>query len=235
MEMELNKIKSFFKALSFNEAKHIYHVGDHRVKVSVSKLLKIFVPKTNFDDIATAIDKRDELPPGTTAKLWKLNSDIALAIGTRAHFFGELYAFNRKLVPTSGYEEAVVEFWNDIPDHIIPAVMELKMYHKDYLFAGTGDILLYNTKTGKFIIGDYKTNKDLYKNFQGKTLKAPFNNLLDMPLNHYQLQLAYYQILFEQTGFEVESRKVIWLKPSGEYEMFDTEDYTETLKEHLKQ
>jgi|VirMetMinimDraft_7_1064189.scaffolds.fasta_scaffold32978_2 hypothetical protein len=234
MESELNKIISFFKALTFNEARHIYHVGDHRVKESVSKKLKVFVPKADFEGIAISIDKRDKLPPGTTAHLWKLNSDVALAIGNRAHYFGELYAFNRDLIPPTGYEEAVVKFWNDIPNHIVPVIMELKMYHKEYMFAGTGDILLYNMQTGKYIIGDYKTNKDLYKNFNGQKLKAPFDSLLDMPLNHYQLQLSYYQLLFEQTGFEVESRKVIWLKPSGEYEMFDTEDYTEILKEHLK-
>lgn len=234
MDKEKNKIESFFKDLTFNEAKHIYSVKGEKLKSSVSKVLKIFVEKTDFKQIALAIDKRDGLPTGTTSVLWDLNSKIALAIGTRAHYFGELYAFNRILKPTSGYEEAIVKFWNDLPPHIIPFIMELKMYHKDYMFAGTGDILLYNTLTGKFIIGDYKTNKDLFKNFKGSKMLGPFSDLLDMPLNHYQLQLSFYQILFEQTGFKVESRKIIHLKPDGDYEMYDTEDYTKELKQYLK-
>lgn len=232
--MNENKIIGFFKDLEFNEPNHIYSVNGNRIKNSVSKLIKRFVKKTNFDNIAISIDNRDSLPNGTTSMMWKLNSNVSLAIGTAAHYFGEMYPFNKILKPSNGYEEAIVKFWNDLPDHIVPVVMELKMYHKDYMFAGTGDILLYNTKTGYYIIGDYKTNKDLFKNFQGQTMKGPFTFLLDMPLNHYQLQLSFYQILFEQIGFNVESRKVIWLKPDGEYEMYDTEDYTEVLKDYLK-
>ena len=234
MDQEIERIKGFFKSLTFDEPKHIYYVKGKRLKSSVSKVLKIFVKQTDFNQIAENIDKRDELPIGTTAKLWDLNSKISLAIGTRAHYFGEVYAFNRTLKPTSGYEEAIVKFWNEMPDHIVPVIMELQMYHKDYMFAGTGDILLFNKLTGKYIIGDYKTNKDLFKNHNEQRMLGPFSDLLDMPLNHYKLQLSFYQILFEQIGLEVEGRKIIWVKPSGEYEMYDTPDYTEVLNEYLK-
>lgn len=232
--MNKSKIIGFFKELEFDEPKHIYSVKGQRIKSSVSKLVKLFVKKTNFNDIATSIDKRDSLPKGTTSLMWSLNSKVSLAIGTAAHFFGEMYAFNRILKPSNGYERAIVKFWNDLPEHIVPVEMELKMYHKDYMFAGTGDILLYNTKTGYYIIGDYKTNKDLFKNHQGQKMLKEFSHLLDMPLNHYQLQLSFYQILFEQLGLKVESRKIVWLKPDGEYDMYDTQDYTEILKEYLK-
>ena len=90
--------------------------------------------------------------------------------------------------------------------------------------AGTADIILYNKQTNKFIIADYKTNKDLFKNFKGKKLKAPFNNLLDSPFDKYNIQLSMYQILFELTGYEVENRFIIWLKPDAEYEIYYTQD-----------
>lgn len=234
MEKEITRIKGFFKNLTFDEPNHIYYVNGERIRSSVSKILKVFTPKTDFKLIAENIDKRDNLPAGTTSTLWDLNSKIALAIGTRAHYFGEMYAFHRNLIPTSGYEKAIVKFWSEMPEHIVPVIMELQMYHKDYMFAGTGDILLYNKKTGKYIIGDYKTNKDLFKNYNGQTMLGPFSDLLDMPLNHYKLQLSFYQILFEQMGLEVEGRKVIWVKPSGEYNMFDTPDYSNELNEYLK-
>ena len=127
------------------------------------------------------------------------------------------------------FEEAIVNFWNDLPSTVIPVVMELQMYHKEYMFAGTADILLYNTVTNTFIIGDYKTNKDLFKNYKGKTLLSPFKNLLDNPYNKYQLQLSFYQLLLEQTGFKVSSRKLIWLKPDGTYLLYNTDDYTDIL------
>lgn len=232
--MNKDKILNFFNALEFDEPNHIYSIKGKRINSSVSKIIKNFVKKVNFNDIAISIDKRDNLPLGTTSTLWDLNSKVSLAIGTKTHFFGEMYVFNRKLKPTSKYEEAVVKFWQDLPDHIVPVEMELKMYHKDYLFAGTGDILLYNKNTGQYIIGDYKTNKDLFKNHKEQKMLGIFSNLLDMPLNHYQLQLSFYQILFEQIGLNVEGRKIIWLKPNGNYEMYDTDDYTDILKEYLK-
>lgn len=232
--MEEAKMKNFFKKLSFNEEKHEYRVDGIKLNSSVSKLVKLFVKDTDFTKIAENIDKRDGLEIGTTSILWDLNSKISLAIGTRVHYFGETYVFNRNIKPTNGYEEAVVKFWDSLPDHIVPVVMELQMYHKDYMFAGTGDILLYNTQTGHYIIGDYKTNKDLFKNHKKTKMLAPFDNLLDMPLNHYQLQLSFYQILFEQMGLKVESRKIVWLKPDSTYEMYDTVDYTKELKHYLK-
>ena len=232
--MNKDKILRFFNKLEFDEPNHIYSIAGKKIKSSVSKLVKIFVKQTDFNEIATAIDKRDSLPGGTTSLMWDLNSKVSLAIGTAAHFFGELYAFNRVLKPSNNYEKAIAKFWNDLPGHIVPVEMELKMYHKDYMFAGTGDILLYNTITGRYIIGDYKTNKDLFKNHKGQKMLGIFKHLLDMPLNHYQLQLSFYQILFEQIGLEVESRKIIWVKPNGTYEMYDTEDHTEALKEYLK-
>jgi hypothetical protein len=232
--MDKNKIIGFFKDLEFNEPKHIYSVKGKRIKSSVSKLVKIFVKKVNFNDIATSMDKRDSLPSGTTSLMWSLNSKVSLAIGTAAHYFGEMYSFNRKLKPSNGYEEAMVKFWDELPDHIVPVEMELKMYHKDYMFAGTGDILLFNKNTGHYIIGDYKTNKDLFKNHKGQTMINEFSHLLDMPISHYQLQLSFYQILLEQTGVKVESRKIIWVKPDGEYDMYDMEDCTDILRKYLK-
>ena len=128
-----------------------------------------------------------------------------------------------------GQERAVIKFWNDLPEHVVPLILELQMYHKQYMYAGTADVPLYNKKTKTVIIADYKTNKDLFKNFRGKKLLHPFTDLLDNPFNKYQIQLSYYQLLFEQVGLNVSSRKIIWLKKDGEYEVFDTVDYTEKL------
>lgn len=234
MEKDISKIKHFFKSLNFNEEKHLYDVDGVKIKSSVSKVLKTFVKPFPTDSASKGVARQLGKTQKEVLAEWKQAADKACTLGTRVHLFGEDYPFDRTLKPTDGFEKAVVKFWNDMPPHIVPVIMELRMYHKDYLFAGTGDILLYNKKTGHYIIGDYKTNKDLFKNFKGQKMTGIFNDLLDMPLNHYQLQLSFYQILFEQTGLKVEGRKIIWLKPDGSYEMYDTEDYTALLKTHLK-
>ena len=63
---------------------------------------------------------------------------------------------------------------------------------------------------------------------------TPFDSMYDTPFSHYQLQLSFYQMLFEQTGFRVEARKLIWLLPDGTYNMYDMDDLTGVLKEQLK-
>lgn len=82
---------------------------------------------------------------------------------------------------------------------------------------------------GYNFIVTHNTNQDLFKNYKGKKMLKPFNNLLDNPYNKYQLQLSLYQILFEQTGYEIESRALVWIKPNGTYEVYKTEDYTKQL------
>lgn len=233
MENIKKEILTFFNDLSFEETEHKYHVNGNLIKLSVSGVIKKFVKYVDFSKKATEKDLRLNLPIGTTAKQWENNKQRACKLGSNVHLFGELYPFNKHLEPRNEYEKAIVKFWNDLPSNIVPVVMELQMYHKEYMFAGTADILLYNKDTDSFIIGDYKTNKDLFKNFKGKTLLYPFNDMLDSPYSKYELQLSFYQILFKQLGFKVSSRKLIWLKPSSEYVIYNTEDYTKKLKDYL--
>ena len=91
-----------------------------------------------------------------------------------------------------------MKFWNELPPHIIPIIAEARMYHKEFLYAGTPDFLLYNTLTGKYIILDYKTNIDIFKNYNNQKMLAPFEHLLDSPvLPALQISLPFssYQII----------------------------------------
>jgi hypothetical protein len=57
----------------------------------------------------------------------------------------------------------------------------------------------------------------------------------------WQIQLNYtcryipsfYQLLFEQTGYKVSSRKIIWLLKTAEYIMYDCENLTKELLQEL--
>ena len=96
-----------------------------------------------------------------------------------------------------------------------------------------------DSPTHTFLYGDHfmvthNTNKDLYKNFMGKTLLYPFNELLDMPLSTYKLQLSLYQSCLEKIGLKVIARRILWLKPDGTYDKINLEEYVNTLREELK-
>lgn len=233
MKEVVNKIKSNFENLKFDEKQHQYSVDDIKLKGSVSSKIDKYVEKVDFDEKAGNKAIRLGITKESLLEQWEAEKQLACDTGNRVHLFGELYPFNKSLKPSCKQEEAVVKFWSDLPEHIVPACLELRMYHLHFMFAGTSDILLFDKLKETFIIADYKTNKDLFKNFKNKTLLTPFTNLLDSPFNKYQIQLSYYQLLFEQTGYKVSSRKVIWLLKTGEYIMYDCENLTQKLLQEL--
>ena len=229
-------VLQYFSDLVFNEQEHKYTVNKKNLK-SVSVTIKKYVEYTDFDKIAGFVAKKRTKETGryTTKAMilaeWEAKKNNSCTQGTNVHLFGETYV--KGMRPTNGFESAIVRFWDSIPDHIQPFLFEIQMFSEELGIAGTADIILYNTKTNKFILADYKTNEDLFKNFKGKKLLAPFDNLLENSFNKYQLQLSMYQLLFEQCGYEIESRRVIWLKPDGSFENLKTEDYTHILKNEL--
>ena len=191
---------------------------------------------------------------------WQKNSKKACEHGSERHEFGEscfwymtgqwdkiLPAFKDRLTQDGGFEarfpkeEATVKFWEDLPACFVPIAVENITYNKTLNYSGTFDMLFYYDaeldgkpadKSG-FVIFDYKTNKDLYKNFQEKKLIYPFNELYYMPCSLYKLQLSLYQLNLEQLGFKVIGRRLIWLLPDGTYQKIPLESYSEQLKKYL--
>jgi hypothetical protein len=228
---ELKKeIKLFFKDLIFEESQHKYYLQGKPLYKSVSNLIKDFYIPFDEDFVSKNKALKEGLKPQDYLDEWHKKRDKSLFIGKQAHLFGELYAFNRNLRPKTNFDIAIMKFWNDLPSHVIPLITELPMYHKVKLYGGTADCILLNTETNNLIIIDYKTNEDLFKNFKGQKLLERFSGYLDTPFNKYQIQLSYYKLLLEQTGYFVSTTKIVWLKPDGNYELFDTKDLTQYLR-----
>jgi hypothetical protein len=229
----LTKIQKPFSNLAFEEKKHKYYVEGQPINKSVSALIGEFYEHFDAKQVAPYSAAKMGLTTEEVLAHWAAINQESRDRGHRVHNFGEVYQFNRNLKPSCPQEEAIVKFWQDVPEHILPLAAELRMYHFKHLFAGTADIILFDTKTQTYIIADYKTNKDLLKNYMGKTMIGPFSHLLDNPLNHYVIQLSYYQLLLEQVGVKVSRRVIIWLGLDGNYQLFDTEDVTDILKTTL--
>lgn len=230
---ETSSIIKTFKDVNFIEDSHSYYVGREKLKMSISSLDKYFKEEVDFTKIAAYKDRSEGYPQGTHKILWRHKADLACALGTKVHFFGEVYCKYKNIFPRDGYEEAITKFWNDLPEHIIPVFTELVMYHKEKRIGGTADIILFNTKTKKFIIADYKTNEQLFDCYKGKKLKGIFSDLEETNFNKYQIQLNGYKLLFEQTGFEVEKMVVVWIKSNGTYEKHFVKDFSDKLKDFI--
>ena len=223
------KLLNFFSEIKFEEESHTYTLGNKKLP-SVSKLIEHFVDKPDFDALCGTKAAKLGIPKAELQAQWDETTRVALEQGNKTHNYAENIE-NRN--PKAKIEEAVLNFWRTVPPYYNRVVRELRMYHKRYMFSGTCDFILFNERTNTFIIGDYKTNKNLHKNFRDKRLKYPFFHLQDSPINKYQLQLSFYQILLEQFGIPVSERWVIWVDQSGNFQRFITHDYTPELTDYL--
>lgn len=225
-------IENFFTGLTFNEELHKYFINGKLLEGSVSKIVERFHLQFEKEKISYFIAKSKGITQEEVLKEWEENNKKSIIKGNKIHKFCENYFYNKSTIPETLYDKYAVMLFHEIPNHIIPIAPEIKMYHKEYLFPGTMDLLLYNTKKDKYIIVDYKSNEDLYKNYRGQKLLEPFNNYLDTPLNKYKIQLSLYQILIEQIpDIKVENRAIFWIP---EREIIFIEDFTDILKNYLK-
>ena len=252
---KINKqLKKPFKDLSFEEGPHIYTVKgfeDRPIK-SVSALLKYFYDPFDTYEESEKWGPTRNLDPHLVRLAWSGEGDIANAHGTKVHLIGEQYV-NHKFLghsfcpnPIDKQSLGAIQFINDLPDYLIPVSTELQMYIEEYWYSGTCDGILYNTKTGKFIIYDYKTNKKLKDTYPKGLLYHinPGYKLKQDNFGKYSLQFSFYQILLEKAGFEVQSRVLVWLnedKPNKKlYKTYKTANLTSDLtkwletKEHLR-
>jgi hypothetical protein len=93
-----------------------------------------------------------------------------------------------------------------------------------------------NSEKDGLVILDYKTNKDLYSDFNrnnGVMMFAPFGDMYSESFGAYTLQLSAYQLPLEDIGLKVIARRIIWLKEDGTYELIPVKDVTKTLREVL--
>ena len=190
-------------------------------------------------------------------ELWDKNSKEACDFGTLVHGFGESMFYwmigeDDKILPEykeqfagdepvakNKHEEAVIQFWNDIPDCFVPVLAETKVFNQEGTpYAGTFDILFYyykgkNDPKNGLVLMDWKTNGSITSDYirdNGKMMKPPFNDIFDDSLGHYQLQLSLYQQCIENLGLKVIGRRVIWLLPDGSYEKIKMNDEVGRLR-----
>lgn len=228
-----NKILNSFKGLTFVEEGHKYYLNNTEM-LPVSNVTHEFKEHFDTNGIATRYGIKHNMATEAVIKMWEDNAKEACEFGTSVHNFAEDYFYDRTLKPRNKHEEAVVKFWNDMPDFIIPVLCETRVYSEEFKYAGTFDLLLYDSLNKGLLIFDYKTNKDLFKNFANKRLLEPFTDFLDQPFGLYNLQLSCYQIPLEDIGLKVIGRRLVWLKPNGEYEKIATKNLTNELRTCLK-
>ena len=259
-------VETYTNKLIFLEGPHEYYL-DGVQYMCVSDVTHKYKPITGEQMAENCVKKwqRDHDPSykyyGLTKEeilaQWAVKSGHACEFGTEVHAFGESMFYYmigepEKILPecadkfrdgiphpTSLHEEAVVKFWEDIPETFVPVLAETKVFNRNGTpYAGTFDILFYyvdekNPQKSGLVIFDYKTNEDLYKNFRGQKLLWPFNDMLDMSYSYYTLQLGCYQVPLENLGYKVIGRRLIWLRPDGTYDSVKVNGVSDRIREAL--
>lgn len=259
-------INTYTNKLIFYEEPHEYYLDGVKY-MCVSDVTHKYKPVSSEDMVNNILSSKRwsedptykyyKLPKDKILEQWTDKSRKACEFGTEVHAFGEsMFYFmteqydkilpecsNKFIdgvpVPSNSHEEAVVKFWNDIPENMVPVLAETKVFNRHGTpYAGTFDILFYyveypGSKNNGLVIYDYKSNEDLFKNFKGQTLLWPFNDLLDMNESYYRLQLGCYQIPLENLGYNVAGRRLIWLKPDGTYEKIKVPEISERIRRAL--
>lgn len=265
-EIRQKILDTYTNKLIFLEEPHEYYL-DGVQYMCVSDVTHKYKPITGEQMAENCVKKwkRDQDPSykyyGLTKEeilaQWAVKSGHACEFGTEVHAFGESMFYymteqydkilpecQHKFVdgrphPSNPQEEAIVKFWDDIPETFVPVLAETKVFNRNGTpYAGTFDILFYyvneeNPEKSGLVIFDYKTNEDLFKNFRQQKLLWPFNDMLDMSYSYYTLQLALYQIPLENLGFNVVARRLIWVKPDGKYESIKVDGIPNRLREAL--
>lgn len=245
------KILETFDGLEFVDEGHKYFLNGEEL-CSVSSIVEKF--ESEFDTVAKATsyaEKHGETPEYWIDE-WRFNNLKATITGSLVHEYNESLAWlhmglpenitelnkckyisdKNWLIPTRPKEEAGLKFWKEFPKNTYVVLPETRIYNIGDVFkyAGTFDLLVYfkhptdDTKSGLIVL-DYKTNKDLYKDYsrmKHKMLLEPFDKLFDESYGGYSLQLSLYTLALEKIGLKVLGRRLIWLKEDGTYEIIPT-------------
>lgn len=229
---------------------------------SVSATTHRFANEFDADGIAERYAQKNGNTAEYWKEQWDYNNKIATTTGTLVHEFGESLGWIRSghpericnscktkyvrrkgwLVPTRDKEAAVVKFWDDMPENYHMVLPEAKVYNTTTVrnpYAGTFDLLMYYSDPSKpeacgCVLMDYKTNKDLYNEYNekhGKMLKPCFDDLVDCPFSMYTLQLNLYQLALENIGVRVLGRRIVWLRDDGSYQIIKVPNIIDRIKE----
>lgn len=262
------RIMEAFKDLEFFEEGHKYYLNGEDIP-SVSAVVHKFAPEFNEDAIAENYAKKHGETKQYWLDQWHLNSTKATTRGTIIHAFGESlfwvnnghkelineiskpqYSKEFGMIPTRPQEEAMMQFYRDLPPSMHFVMNETKVYsglnvdnalNPKERYCGTFDLLLWydgegNPDKSGLVLCDWKTNANLYKEYNEanhKMLYPPFNDMVEEPLSIYTLQLSCYQIPLNDIGLKVLGRRILWVKDDGTYEKIATPDLTAELRSIL--
>lgn len=230
-----------FTDLEFDEQRHLYAVRGLSLR-SVSSVVDLFHNQFDANEQALIYGKKRGFSTDEVLDAWKGEGTLAKDNGHRVHAFAEQYVkwryFGDPVKPHLTCKQClgVVEFWNDLPSRFVPVALEYRMYREEFRMAGTADVIILDLLTGKLLIFDYKTNEELFNDWERENIKYIQTKIPQDSFGCYTVQLNLYELMLEQTGYAVGGRVIIHLKQQQDKKLYATyqcKNITGELKPYL--
>lgn len=226
------------KKFKFDPVEHMYtYDGTHFY--GVTSFLDRFVKP--FDENYWSKKKADERGVDQSVVLneWKETRDRACDLGHQVHEYIENW-YEKGLTELPSDEEARsrCQKWHSCYAKKLYQLedvgSEIRVFSKKWKLAGTMDKLYYYK--GKFIVGDWKTNKAVKtdKDWCFDKLLPPFEQLKSNEINKYSLQISLYRLMLEEVGIKTEYGFICHIPPGeSEAEIYKLKDLRVDLRYYL--
>jgi ATP-dependent exoDNAse (exonuclease V) beta subunit len=234
------KLKIFDDSnFSFNEEKHIYSYNGVKMR-SVTNFISQFHEPFDEEGMSKRVSEKTGRPQEEILLEWKTKNDKSKTIGSDTHQWIENYFKNvpQKLPSDMETIKRINSFniaWVNYLHKLEPLALEKRIFHKDWLIAGTIDSLF--AWKDKLIIIDFKTNEEFRDdNHQKGTynkLKDPFGDYWQNHLNDYSIQVSLYSLILEEiAGLTIDKSYLLHISSSGP-KMYQAHDFRLQLKDFI--
>lgn len=154
------------ETIMYDDATHEYFAEDGTPLLSGSKYAQQFAKPFDTDAVSKAVSSKTGEPQDSILKKWDLTRDISSSYGTAVHDSVEFVLSGGEIekIPTV-LRDSVQKIVESVKAYNMVPLMEVLVSNVKEKMVGRIDCLLLDNKEkpSRFIILDYKTNRDLKK------------------------------------------------------------------------
>jgi ATP-dependent exoDNAse (exonuclease V) beta subunit len=192
--------------IEFADETHTYICGD-TILTSTTTVIHDLFPK--FDAAAVALKKglKDGVDPNQLLSKWQTIGAEASSWGNLIHSMAEQLILGAdRSIATSDREGRYFDMLSlavgKLRDQFDIVEIEKIVFSPNRKLAGTIDLLLRSKQTGRYIVADWKTSREIKKSgFQGQRGFGVCSHLEHCNFIHYSLQLSIYRELLLSEGY----------------------------------
>lgn len=240
------------RGLIFDQVEHKYYLGGRELD-SVSTIKDEYGGEFDAEKMAIACSKNPKhklygMDPIKIQEMWTKYGEEAAKNGTKTHEFAEACFLCKEgneqliegdmsqrctaygLAAATGKEIAAANWWDclDLNRYVLVA-KETQIVNPILEYAGTFDLLLYDLAYHHYVLKDYKTNNELFKDY-GKRLKAPLSTIPANDHGKYTVQQNLYKIQLDNIGLYIGQMDLIWLHEDGSWQEVPIQDYSRLIR-----